>query len=45
MTSEPDVRGYFGDFGGRVVPETLMAPLQELEDAYTAARRDPRFQT
>jgi tryptophan synthase beta chain len=32
--SNPDDRGYFGDFGGRFVPDTLMAPLLELEKAY-----------
>jgi tryptophan synthase beta chain len=36
--------GYFGDFGGRFVPETLMPALQQLEDAYTRARSDPAFQ-
>jgi len=30
----PDARGYFGAFGGRYVPETLMAPLTELAHAY-----------
>jgi len=39
----PDARGHFGRFGGRFVPETLMAPLGELTRAYAAARRDPRF--
>jgi tryptophan synthase beta chain len=39
----PDRSGHFGRFGGRFVPETLMAPLMELEAAYRAARRDPRF--
>jgi tryptophan synthase beta chain len=39
----PDRRGYFGKFGGRFVPETLLAPLSELEAAWLAARRDPRF--
>ena len=39
----PDARGRFGPYGGRFVPETLMAPLLELERAYRAARRDPRF--
>ncbi len=39
----PDASGHFGRFGGRFVPETLMAPLIELERAYQAARRDPRF--
>jgi tryptophan synthase beta chain len=40
----PDVHGRFGRFGGRFVPETLMAPLIELERAYAVARRDRRFQ-
>jgi tryptophan synthase beta chain len=39
----PDARGHFGPYGGRFVPETLMAPLIELERAYAAARRDRRF--
>jgi tryptophan synthase beta chain len=39
----PDATGHFGRFGGRFVPETLMAPLIELERAYRAARRDRRF--
>ena len=40
----PDKRGRFGDFGGRFVPESLMASLAELEQAYTAARTDIGFQ-
>ena len=40
----PDRNGHFCRFGGRFVPETLMAPLIELEQAYRAARRDPQFQ-
>jgi tryptophan synthase beta chain len=44
MTSLPDARGHFGRFGGRFVPEVLMAPLLELEKAYAAARRDRKFQ-
>ena len=39
----PDERGRYGSYGGRFVPETLMGPLQELEDAYRAASQDPRF--
>ncbi|MDD5301757.1 MAG: tryptophan synthase subunit beta [Elusimicrobia bacterium] len=35
--------GWFGPFGGRFVPETLIEPLRELEAAYDAARRDPKF--
>jgi tryptophan synthase beta chain len=41
----PDSAGRFGRFGGRFVPETLMAPLVELEKAYTRARRDRGFQS
>ena len=39
----PDASGHFGRFGGRYVPETLMAPLVELEHAYRAAMKDARF--
>jgi tryptophan synthase beta chain len=41
--SLPDAGGHFGAFGGRFVPETLMAPLRELDDAYRAARADAAF--
>ncbi len=41
---DPDARGYFGEFGGRYVPETLVAPIEELERAYFVARDDPAFQ-
>jgi tryptophan synthase beta chain len=40
---DPDARGYFGDFGGRFVPETLVEPVEELERAYFAVREDPAF--
>jgi tryptophan synthase beta chain len=40
----PDARGHFGIFGGKYVPETLMGPLEELEQAYREARADPEFQ-
>ncbi len=40
---EADANGRFGAFGGRFVPETLMAPLDELAKAYKEARRDPAF--
>jgi tryptophan synthase beta chain len=40
----PDAKGRFGAFGGRYVPETLVAPLEELEAAYAAAREDGSFQ-
>ncbi len=36
-------RGYFGNYGGRFVPETLIPALEELEAAYARARRDPEF--
>jgi tryptophan synthase beta chain len=39
-----EVAGRFGPFGGRYVPETLMAALEELEHAYQKARQDRRFQ-
>jgi tryptophan synthase beta chain len=42
--SLPDSSGHFGPYGGRFVPEVLMAPLEELERAYREARADPRFQ-
>jgi tryptophan synthase beta chain len=41
----PDERGHWGAYGGRFVPETLMAPLEELTAAYTVARDDEGFQT
>jgi len=40
----PDKSGHFGPYGGRFVPETLMGPLLELEEAFREARRDPAFQ-
>lgn len=39
----PDSLGHFGRYGGRYVPEVLMSPLEELEQAYLAAREDPEF--
>jgi len=42
-TSWPDARGRFGPYGGRYVPETLVAPLEELEQAYAVARADDAF--
>ena len=40
---DPDHRGYFGEFGGRYVPETLVEPVEELERAYLSAREDEAF--
>ena len=43
MRFEPNNEGYWGQYGGRFVPETLVAPLDELTDSYMAVRRDPGF--
>jgi tryptophan synthase beta chain len=43
VTTFPDARGRFGDYGGRFVPETLMPALEELEAAWRAAREDAGF--
>ncbi|MCY4659854.1 MAG: tryptophan synthase subunit beta [Acidobacteria bacterium] len=40
---DPDGRGYFGEYGGRFVPETLVEPVEQLERAYREARADERF--
>ena len=48
MTSpipQPDSLGHWGKYGGRFVPETLMAPLEELTAAYVASRDDESFQS
>lgn len=42
-STDPDAEGYWGDYGGRYVPETLMRPLEELTIAFTEARRDENF--
>ena len=42
-TNVPDARGYYGEFGGRFVPETLMPALDELTAAYAEAMQDPAF--
>ncbi len=44
MNFQPNERGYWGEFGGQFVPETLMSPLEELTGAYFAARDDAEFQ-
>ena len=43
MSTVPDQRGRFGQFGGRFVPETVMGALDELLDAWTVAWADPAF--
>jgi tryptophan synthase beta chain len=42
-TRDPDARGYYGAYGGRFVPETLVAPIEELTDAYFRVRDDEGF--
>src|SRR5665811_685851 len=44
VTSQPDATGHFGPYGGRFVPEVLMSPLEELEEAYAVAQADLAFQ-
>jgi len=43
--TQPDATGHWGVYGGRFVPETLMAPLEELTAAYLIAREDSSFQS
>jgi tryptophan synthase beta chain len=42
-TRDPDARGYYGAYGGRFVPETLVAAIEELTDAYFRVRGDEGF--
>lgn len=44
LISHPGTPGYFGPYGGRFVPETLIAPLDELTEAFEEARHDASFQ-
>jgi tryptophan synthase beta chain len=44
QTAQPDINGYWGRYGGRYVPETLMAPLAELTEALEEANSDSNFQ-
>jgi tryptophan synthase beta chain len=44
LKTQPDEQGHWGRYGGRFVPETLMAPLEELTAAYLIARDDQSFQ-
>ena len=43
VREEKNLAGRFGAYGGRYVPETLMAALEELEREYSRARKDPAF--
>jgi tryptophan synthase beta chain len=45
LKTQPDETGHWGAYGGRFVPETLMAPLEELTSAYLTAHEDPSFQS
>lgn len=45
LHQSPDRRGHFGPYGGKFVPETLMHPLEELEQAYLESQQDPEFQS
>ncbi len=40
---QPDLKGHFGPYGGRYVPETLVKACEELTEAYAKVRRDPKF--
>src|SRR5712672_2381143 len=42
-SSEPDEQGHWGKFGGRYIPETLVAPLEELTSEFMHSRADPNF--
>lgn len=44
-SSQPDIKGHFGPYGGRYVPEVLMAPLEELEQAWKDSLHDSAFQS
>ncbi len=45
MNYEPNEGGYWGEYGGRFVPETLVAPLDELTEAYFSFRDDTAFRS
>ena len=43
MKKQPDEHGYFGDFGGRFVPETLMVPFERVGGHVDKGRQGPQF--
>jgi len=45
LAAVPDASGHFGRYGGKFVPETLMAALEELEQVYLKAKSDPTFES
>ncbi|EOT29039.1 tryptophan synthase subunit beta [Enterococcus saccharolyticus] len=44
MYQQPDNKGFYGEFGGQFVPETLMYAVKELTQTYEEAKKDPEFQ-
>ena len=44
MYQQPNEAGFYGEFGGKFVPETLMYAVQELEETYEASKQDEVFQ-
>ena len=42
--NQPNQEGFYGEFGGRFVPETLMTAVLELDKAYRESKKDPAFQ-
>lgn len=44
MYQQPNQAGFYGEYGGKFVPETLMYAVQELEEIYEASKADPEFQ-
>lgn len=45
MYQQPDEKGFYGEFGGQFVPETLMYAVKELTEVYEEAKNDPEFET
>ena len=42
--NQPNNKGFYGQFGGQFVPETLMTAVKQLEEAYEDSKKDPIFQ-
>ncbi|OFI49595.1 tryptophan synthase subunit beta [Floricoccus tropicus] len=42
--SNPDAKGFYGEFGGQFIPESLMAAVKELQETYEESKNDPEFQ-
>ena len=42
--NQPNNKGFYGQFGGQFVPETLMTAVKQLEEAYVDSKKDPLFQ-